>query len=202
MNSRKEYIIFILNAIRFIPLLSIFYFHNNKFLIISDIKRGLQQIGKEFALIRGFIYLFSVKLPFRDIFYYRIKHSFFLRLIYPGINSLTISTKNIGEGLYIQSGFATMIGAESIGRNCTIYQQVTIGWFNGYPTILDNVTIYPGAIIIGKVTIGNNVVIGANATVFMDVPDNCTVLPGSSRIMKWNKKDSYENSVSSIKEGT
>ncbi len=57
----------------------------------------------------------------------------------------------------------------------------------GFPTILDNVTIYAGAIVIGNITVGNNSVIGANATVFKNVPDNCTVLPGTSKIMQWRK---------------
>ena len=67
-----------------------------------------------------------------------------------------------------------------IGKNCTIFHQVTIG--NDYrdvhnvPTIGDNVTIYPGAKIVGKLTIGNNVEIGANAVVTKDVPDNTLVV--------------------------
>lgn len=67
-----------------------------------------------------------------------------------------------------------------IGANCRIFHQVTIG--NDYrdvenvPTIGDNVTIYPGAKIVGKVKIGNNVEIGANAVVVEDVPDNSVVL--------------------------
>jgi serine O-acetyltransferase len=109
----------------------------------------------------------------------------------------SVESKQIGEGMIIIHGFSTAIGAESIGKNCIIYQQVTIGATkDGFPTILDNVTIYAGAVIIGKITIGNNVVVGANATVFNDVPDNCTVLPGSSRVMKWRKRDTLEDSVS------
>jgi len=44
-------------------------------------------------------------------------------------------------------------------------------------------------VIIGKITIGNNVVIGANATVLMDVPDNCTVYAPIPRIMRWADPD-------------
>jgi len=40
------------------------------------------------------------------------------------------------------------------------------------PTIQDNVTIYAGAVIIGKVTIGTNSIIGANSVVLKDVPTN------------------------------
>lgn len=42
--------------------------------------------------------------------------------------------------------------------------------------------------VIGNITIGNNVVIGANATVYFNVPDNCSVLPGTSKIFKWKAK--------------
>lgn len=68
----------------------------------------------------------------------------------------------------------------TIGKNSRIYHHVTIGNDDvdalNVPTIGDNVTIYPGAKIIGKIKIGNNVKIGANAVVVEDVPDNSIVL--------------------------
>lgn len=67
-----------------------------------------------------------------------------------------------------------------IGKNCRIYHQVTIGNDDrdklNVPTIGDNVNIYPGAKILGKIKIGNNVRIGANAVVTRDVPDGAFVL--------------------------
>lgn len=62
-----------------------------------------------------------------------------------------------------------------IGRNCKIYQQVTIteGPNCTSATIGDDCIIGAGAKIIGDVKIGNNVTIGANAVVIHDVPDNC-----------------------------
>lgn len=95
-----------------------------------------------------------------------------------------IRSEEIGEGLYIEHGFASAIGAKSIGKNCLINQQVTI---TEGVTIMDNVTIRAGAVIIREVKIGNNSVIGANSTVFKDVPDNCTVLPGTSKFIQWSK---------------
>lgn len=74
-----------------------------------------------------------------------------------------------------------------IGKNCTIFHQVTIG--NDYrdirnvPIIGDNVTIYPGAKIVGKVTIGNNVEIGANCVVTKDIPDNSLVVAERCRVI-------------------
>ncbi len=69
-----------------------------------------------------------------------------------------------------------------IGKNCTIFHQVTIGeGRDGAPAIGDNCFIGAGAKVIGKIKIGNNVRIGANCVVFEDVPDNCTVVLGKPR---------------------
>lgn len=74
------------------------------------------------------------------------------------------------------NGIIVSYGAK-IGKNCTIFQQVTIGQNSkGHPIIGDNVFIGAGARIIGKVTIGDNVKIGANAVVINDIPSNCTAV--------------------------
>ncbi len=78
-----------------------------------------------------------------------------------------------------------------IGKNCVMYHQVTIGNDNrkaeNAPIIGDNVTIYPGAKIVGKVKIGNNCEIGANAVVTRDVPDNSLVVTEKVRVIERNK---------------
>lgn len=104
------------------------------------------------------------------------------------MSTLIIATKKIGEGLFLPHGFSTAIGAKSIGRNCNINHNVTIGTYGNEqrPVIGDNVVINAGAVVFGNITIGNNVVIGSNATVNTNIPDNCTVFPPSSRIMKWS----------------
>lgn len=97
-----------------------------------------------------------------------------------------IHTNDIGEGLFIQHGFSTIISAKKIGKNCWINQQVTIGFTNktDSPVIGDNVTIYAGAILIGNITIGDNAVIGAGAIVVDDVPANCVVCSPKAKIVK------------------
>ena len=77
-----------------------------------------------------------------------------------------------------------------IGRDCVIFQQVTIGSntledskHKGYPVIGNNVYIGAGAKIIGNVHIGNNCRIGANAVVVDDVPDNSVVVLERPRII-------------------
>lgn len=77
-----------------------------------------------------------------------------------------------------------------IGNNCTIYQNVTIGYGKknketnkNVPIIGDNVKIYSNAVVIGGITIGNNVKIGAGSVVINDVPDNTTVVGNPARIV-------------------
>jgi len=189
MSNLLKNVILYLNFIRCFPHLIIFHCHKNRLLFKADTRLWLQKFGINYGLSTGFIYLLSFYREFRNLFYARIGFSrYFLNLFCRKLPTLFIGTKDIGEGLFIQYGVSTAIGAKSIGKNCIISQQVTIGEVvpGQNPTILDNVTIQPGAIIIGKIKIGNNSIIGANSTVFYDVPDNCTVYPASSRIMNIN----------------
>ena len=75
----------------------------------------------------------------------------------------------------------------TIGENSYIYQQVTIGddgkYYKNVPIIGDNVSIGAGAKLLGKITIGNNVKIVANAVVVEDVPDGATVVSSKARII-------------------
>ena len=72
-----------------------------------------------------------------------------------------------------------------IGRNCTIFQQVTIGEAHEKaPVIGDNVLIGAGAKIIGGIHVGDNVKIGANCIVVEDIPANSTVVMHKPRIIR------------------
>lgn len=84
----------------------------------------------------------------------------------------------VGPGLYIgHYGGITVSSVAVIGRDCNLSQNITIGISGagpkrGAPTIGDNVYIAPGARLFGKISIGNNVKIGANAVIHKDLPDN------------------------------
>ena len=88
----------------------------------------------------------------------------------------------IGKNLFIDHGHGVVVGETAvIGDNCTIYQNATLGGTGKehnkrHPTLLDNVVVGAGAKILGNITIGNNVKVGANSVVLKDVPDNCTVV--------------------------
>jgi len=77
-----------------------------------------------------------------------------------------------------------------IGKNCTIYQNVTIGSGKPsktmgmtVPTLGDNVTVYANTVIIGGVKIGNNVKIGAGSVVLKDVDDGQIVAGNPARVL-------------------
>jgi len=90
----------------------------------------------------------------------------------------------IGESFFIDHGTGTVIGETCIiGRNVRLYQGVTLGaksfpkGDNGHlvkgiarhPIVEDNVTIYSGATILGRITIGEGAVVGGNVWVVDDM---------------------------------
>lgn len=88
----------------------------------------------------------------------------------------------IGDGMRLVHLQGIVIAKNAvIGKNCTIFHQVTIGAnehkkkYRSAPKLGDNVYIGAGAKIIGDIIIGNNVKIGANAIVTKSVPDGYTV---------------------------
>ncbi|SKB36874.1 serine O-acetyltransferase [Salegentibacter holothuriorum] len=106
----------------------------------------------------------------------------------------------IGEGLYI-GHFGTVIinNMTSIGKNCNLSPNVTIGQANrgskkGAPIIGDKVWIGTGAVIVGKIKIGSNVLIAPNSFVNMDVPNDSLVIGNPAKIIKkLNPTEGYSN---------
>ena len=178
---------FLFNLIRLIPHLILYKTSSNKEIIQHDVNRWLNLTNVENKL--GFVGLMTNLPEFRNLFYKRIgRYSSFVRWLCPPMNTLFITTNSIGPGLFIQHGFATIISAKSIGKDCWINQQVTIGYSNetDAPTLGDNVVINAGAKIIGKVHMGDNSHAGANAVVVKNVPNDCTVVGVPAYIVKRN----------------
>jgi serine O-acetyltransferase len=84
-----------------------------------------------------------------------------------------------GPGLVIMHGQGIVVHAcARAGRDCVLYQQATIGVAptgGAAPTIGDGVEIFPGARVIGAITIGDRARIGANTVVTHDVPPSAVV---------------------------
>ncbi|ENT2444594.1 serine O-acetyltransferase [Escherichia coli] len=121
---------------------------------------------------------FHLNVRWRVFLEYYYSYRYYRLFKIPIANHLTIGLKKLGEkNTIFPHPVGIVIGKKvSIGNNCTIYQNVTIGVSNNktedYPIIGDNVIIYAGAIIIGSVSIGNNVIIGAGCIVTKDVPED------------------------------
>ncbi len=94
----------------------------------------------------------------------------------------SISLNVFDKGLSIAHRGTLVVGSGArIGKNCRIHEGVCIGATNGsdqYATIGDNCFIATGVKIIGDVTIGDNVAIGANAVVVKSVEENDVTLGG------------------------
>ena len=106
------------------------------------------------------------------------------------MDSLFIACQKIGPRLFIQHGFSTYIAARSIGSDCWINQQVTIGYtFDPDPPVIGNgVRISAGAKVVGDITLGDNVIVAANAAVVKDVPENAIVGGVPARVIGENKE--------------
>jgi serine O-acetyltransferase len=177
------------------PQIIPFFLTTERALIITDIRRWVKLLGwagkSDWV---DLLTLISKKKEFRNLYYYRLFKGNFkarilmyiLKFFYKECDSLFLDTScNIGEGLFIQHGFSTIVMAD-LGDNCWINQQVTIGYKdkNSRPKIGNNVTITAGAKVIGGITIGNNVAVGANAVIVKNVPDNCVVVGVPAYIVK------------------
>lgn len=118
------------------------------------------------------------------------------------------SQAKIGKGLHISNVGNIVIDPEAtIGCNVNISNGVVIQKSikdnNGAPTIGNRVWIGANAVIVGKIKIGNNVLIEPNAYVNFDVPNN-SVVSGNPGKITYNEKATKEhikNTVSEMKEG-
>lgn len=121
-------------------------------------------MNKKSYSLKDLFFLYTHLPEFRSILYYLLKgKAKYIQWIAPGMSNLYINCFPIGPGLVIQHGFSTIINAKSIGCNCQIWQNVTIGVSKSHmeeskPTIGDNVKICANSVVIGNITVGNNVI--------------------------------------------
>ena len=96
----------------------------------------------------------------------------------------------IGRRFFIDHGAGVVIGETAeIGDDVTIYHGVTLGgtsWspVKRHPTVGNRVLIGAGAKILGPITLGDNVRVGANSVVIRDVPSDCTVVGIPGRVVR------------------
>ncbi|MYM80802.1 serine acetyltransferase [Duganella sp. FT50W] len=102
----------------------------------------------------------------------------------------------IGAGFFIDHGTGVVIGETAvIGERVRLYQAVTLGakrfptdaegnlqkGLPRHPVVEDDVVIYAGATILGRITLGRGAVIGGNVWLTHDVPAGGRVAQAASR---------------------
>ncbi|WP_151797237.1 serine O-acetyltransferase EpsC [Acinetobacter bereziniae] len=140
------------------------------------------------------------------IIYHRVAHEFYkkdLSLLARLIAEIAHSKTGIDihpgaqieQGFFIDHGTGVVIGETCIiGKNVRIYQAVTLGAkrfevddsgrlqkeYARHPIVEDNVVIYAGATILGRITIGQGAVIGGNVWITQSVAANSAVSQSSA----------------------
>ena len=126
----------------------------------------------------------------------------------------------IGERFFIDHATGVVIGETAIiGDDVTLYQGVTLGGVSNekgkrHPTVGDRVVIGANATVLGNITIGHDVRVGAGSVVLINVPNNSTVVgvPGhikerdgvkieKKEVLKHNDMpDCFENEISKLQD--
>jgi serine O-acetyltransferase len=126
------------------------------------------------------------------------------------LDSFEINCFSIGPGLVVAHGYGAILTAQQIGANCTVHQQVTVGWRHFLqgervsteplrpPILGDNVFLGTGAKVLGGISVGDNVVVGANAVVIHDVPDGFTAVGVPARLLPARAETSGGRSLNSV----
>jgi serine O-acetyltransferase len=98
----------------------------------------------------------------------------------------------IGPGLFLPHTAGTVIGASRIGQNVTIFQNVTLGakgldmgWNPDLrPIVCDNVILGAGCKILGGISLGVGVKVGANAVVLISIDANSVAVGIPARALQ------------------
>ena len=143
---------------------------------------------------------FKIKIYYRvSRFFYKRKFYLLARVIQNRGKKITgieiHPNATIGDNLFIDHGNGVVIGETAIiGDNVVIYHGVTLGATGKvsgkrHPTVGNNVLIGANATILGNIYIGDNAKIGAGAVVLEDVKNNTTVVGIPARVVRdYNKE--------------
>jgi len=164
-----------------------------------------KQIAKRDPAARGVLSVILLYPGFHALVYHRVSHFFYRHKLFSLARWNSQCARfwtgieihpgaQIGSGLFMDHGMGIVIGETAvIGNNCTIYHGVTLGGTGHgkgkrHPTIGDDVLIGAGAKLLGPFKVGNNAMIGANAVLLSEVPDNATVVGIPAKIVRIDGK--------------
>lgn len=174
--------------------------------MFKDLKDNIKNILKLDPAAKSFIEVLFLYPSVHAILFHRISHAFYKRKYYVISRLLSQISRfftgieihpgaKIGKRLFIDHGMGVVIGETSeIGDDVVIYHQVTLGGTGNknskekrHPTIKNGVVIGAGSKILGAITLGENVKVGANTTVLQNVLPNSTVVGFKGVVIQSNK---------------
>ena len=201
-NQRLKRIFAFRNYLRTLPVYLCVITSRQRDLIRTDLVRWQKIHRFDGGLFTALNWFLTEQRQFRNLLLHRLKNPYrdlgcwvrygVARLLWKPMEGLQLLTPEIGGGLYIEHGFATIVGAQRIGSNCWINQQVTVGYKDGEcPILEDNVHICCGAKVLGGITMHRGSCAGAGAVVIHDVPANAIAVGVPARIIdkKTKKKE-------------
>ena len=169
-----------------------------KELIFSDLYRyGVKNEKKLSVLARHELYGYRYTRVLRKTKFYRDNNKK-IRFVINRLKLLYYSEKfgysipyetNVGKGLYLGHLGSIVVNYKAqLGNNVNLAQGVTIGLSNsgkkqGVPVIGDNVWIGANATVVGGITIGEDVMIAPNTFVNFDVPAHSIVVSEKANII-------------------
>ena len=183
-----KYCILFLNIPRLLLHLVIYFLYKSR--IDTDVKANLDHAQVNCGKRIGFLYLLVFDKPFRNLFYWRVGKAKYLiwYWLWPHPCFTLATDMKVGPGFVCIHPFSTIVNAKSIGNNFTVRNNVTIG--NNArgmrPTFGNNVSVNANAVVIGEITLGDNVVVGAGSVVTKSVPANCVVVGNPAYIIREN----------------
>jgi len=170
-------------------------------LVASDIERFAEHTGVRLSFTKKISIFFMPSI--QAICLYRLSRYFYLKgWMFPARVLFTLNImiwgtditplSRIGRGLYMPHTIGVTIFAV-LGERCTCYAQAAVGGGSGdekdigagpgLPVLGDGVLIGARSMIVGPVRIGSGSLIGANAFVTFDVPENSTVVGHTAKLL-------------------
>jgi serine O-acetyltransferase len=169
------------------------------------------------SLLRHFLFTpgFKYTVWMRTCGYFRVKPWAKLLLLYPFSKWILLRCRYkygivipeytvIGPGLFINRfGGIYVNGDAVIGSNVNFTHGIMLGQANrgkymGSPVVGDRVFLASGAKVIGRVHLGDGAVVGANAVVTKDVPENGVVGGIPAKVLSMQGSADYVNRVAPL----
>lgn len=171
----------------------------------KKLKYDLYRIKGKFLNKIEFFKEFILHHEVRFLYFYRNDKGLINHMILRRIRrkyGLEIYSNSIGSGLFLCHPYLITVNSNAIiGNNCNLNKGCTIGTEfrgkrKGAPTIGNNVWIGANSTIVGKINIGDNVLIAPNTHVNVDIPSNSIVFGNPCQIK--NKINSVEGYINNI----